>query len=109
MNIEPHNDPRLQPPITRLGKNLRKARIDAGLTQTTLAELIQRTSRYISQVELGAAQPSLATIARIADITGSELSALLEGVTPIEVLANQAVRAPDPRRKRRGRARRGRA
>ncbi len=49
-----------------VGKEIKKARIDAGLTQKDLADQISLSSNYISQIEKDKKLPSLKTLFKIA-------------------------------------------
>lgn len=58
------------------GAILRKARIDAGLSQQDLAEDSKLNRTFISMLELGKRQPTITTliqIARVLDIKPSEM------------------------------------
>ena len=49
------------------------ARIEAGLTQQELAERIGKSQPYVSKLESGEANPTLATIGRILACLGKQL------------------------------------
>ncbi len=49
-----------------VGKNIKKARIDAELTQKDLANQVSLSSNYISQIEKDKKVPSLKTLSKIA-------------------------------------------
>ncbi len=49
-----------------VGKEIKKARIDADLTQKDLAEQVELSSNYISQIEKDKKLPSLKTLFKIA-------------------------------------------
>lgn len=53
-----------------MGVVLRKARIDAGLSQDALARRIGMTASQISQIELKSSNPGFTTVARIAAVLG---------------------------------------
>ena len=61
----------------RFGRNLRAARIRAGLSQKAVAELAGTTQSYLSQVELGQANLSLQFMAHLADGVGVSVETLL--------------------------------
>jgi len=54
-------------------ESLVKARMDAGLTQTELAHRIGTTQSAIARLEGGGVSPSLATLRRYAEATGTKL------------------------------------
>ena len=59
--------------------NVRRARIESGMTQEQLAEKSGFTQQYLSDLERGARNPTVVTLYEIA-------SAL--GVTPIDLLSS---------------------
>jgi transcriptional regulator with XRE-family HTH domain len=59
---------------TYLGREIRIARVSAGLTQDELARRAGLTQEYVSAVERGVAAPSLDAACRLAAAAGSELS-----------------------------------
>lgn len=68
-------------PAAAFGKVLRQLRQQAGLTQEALAFEADLRRTYVSILELGQQQPSLATILKLAkalDTTGSVLIGLVE-------------------------------
>jgi predicted transcriptional regulator len=54
-----------------------KARMEAGLTQTEVAERIGTTQSAIARLEGGGVSPSLATLRRYAEATGTRLQVSL--------------------------------
>jgi len=54
-----------------------RARMEAGLTQTELAERIGTTQSAIARLEGGGVSPSLATLRRYAEATGTRLQVSL--------------------------------
>ncbi|MGN6488134.1 MAG: helix-turn-helix domain-containing protein [Devosia sp.] len=54
-----------------------KARMEAGLTQTEVAERIGTTQSAIARLEGGGISPSLATLRRYAEATGTRLQVSL--------------------------------
>jgi len=54
-----------------------KARMNAGLTQTELARRIGTTQSAIARLEGGGTSPSLATLRRYAEATGTKLQVSL--------------------------------
>ena len=51
----------------RLGQEVRRARIDSGLTQAQLYEMTGISQTLIGRIESGKANPRLETLERIAD------------------------------------------
>jgi transcriptional regulator with XRE-family HTH domain len=54
--------------VSRLGKNVRQWPIAAGLTQTAVAKRSGMNSSYLSHLESGRRNPTLATLERLAKI-----------------------------------------
>jgi DNA-binding XRE family transcriptional regulator len=54
-----------------------KARMEAGLTQTELAERIGTTQSAVARLEGGGVSPSLSTLRRYAEATGARLQVSL--------------------------------
>jgi len=54
--------------VSRLGKNVRHWRIAAGLTQTAVAKRSGVNPSYLSHLESGRRNPTLATLERLAKI-----------------------------------------
>jgi DNA-binding XRE family transcriptional regulator len=61
--------------IAAIGASIRRARKEAGITQTTLADLIGTSSRTIHAIETGRGNPSLVTVAAAANAVGLHLKA----------------------------------
>ena len=59
------------------GANLRTARIKVGLTQAQLAERTGLTQQYVSWVEAGRANITLATMTSLARVVREDVSELL--------------------------------
>jgi len=66
--------------LTDFGTALRRARVDAGLSQEALAEISGLDRTYVSGAERGTRNPSLATLVRLCDGLGISLSSLLAGI-----------------------------
>ena len=62
-----------------LGKNIRKLRTSADMTQRQLAELVGVTDRHIGQVEAGKNVPSLSVTVAIANALNVGVDQLLYG------------------------------
>ena len=54
--------------MSRLGKSVRQWQIAAGLTQTAVAKLSGMNRSYLSHLESGRRNPTLATLERLAKI-----------------------------------------
>ena len=77
-------------PSATLGAEIRRRRLDAGLTLVRLAEMAQLSQPFLSQVENGRAQPSIESLGRIAQALGttpqSLFSAPAERGVPLAVV-----------------------
>ena len=62
-----------------LGANIKKYRIQKGLTQDTAAEMCNLSSNYFRQIELGNKVPKLETFLRIAEVLEVSTELLLAG------------------------------
>lgn len=60
-----------------VGKQIRTARLGAGLTQDQLALCVRVTKHYLSHIENGRADPSLSLLRLIAKFTRANLKILL--------------------------------
>lgn len=75
----------------RIGQRIRRARIDASVTQQRLGEILGRSSQQIHKYEQGTNRVSAGTLYTIAETLGysldwfflSEDEALLDGETPL--------------------------
>lgn len=74
-----------------VGSNIRKLRLQMGLTQKQLAQACGLTNGMISKVENNVAVPALGTLMRIADVLQVQVSTLLEAGE-----ADQAVMTINP-------------
>ena len=79
---------------TELGSSIRKRRIGRGLTLVGLARQVNLSQPFLSQIENGRAQPSLASLLRIAAALSTTPQALIGGthdgdVGPVVVRANE--------------------
>ena len=64
----------------QIGQRIQKARTDLGLTQDTLAEMIQVSTNYLSKIETGREKPNLEMLGKISVAADVSLSALLTGI-----------------------------
>ena len=62
-----------------LARAIIKARAHAGLSQEELAHKMDTTQSVIARLESGRHLPSMATLKKVADATGTRLSIQLEG------------------------------
>jgi transcriptional regulator with XRE-family HTH domain len=62
--------------MVELGQQLRALRKGRGLTLQQLADLTDLSRTYISQIETGTANPSVATLKKVADVLGVPMGAL---------------------------------
>lgn len=74
------NEP-MSPAARRIGERLRRARVDLGLSQESVAELAQMHVTNYGKIERGLANPSLVTILRIACVVGQDIAELTAGLT----------------------------
>lgn len=64
----------------RFGRNLRKARLNAGLSQMQVAKSIHADKSYISNLEQGKKNPTLFTLSKLAKSIGISISKLLRDI-----------------------------
>jgi len=62
-----------------IGQRLRKIRKSKGVTMQQVAEKSDLSKSFISQIEAGTANPSVASLKKIANVLGTPLAALFEG------------------------------
>ncbi|MCM1266001.1 MAG: helix-turn-helix domain-containing protein [Candidatus Gastranaerophilales bacterium] len=60
-----------------LGERIKNIRKNKGITQSELAELVNRSKNHISKIETGSANPPLSLLIEIADALEIELASLL--------------------------------
>lgn len=63
-----------------VGLRVKRAREASGLTQSQLAERIDRTKECVSNLERGVSLPALDTLQAICDVTGIPLTVVVEAV-----------------------------
>lgn len=72
------NSDQPQPDILRdFGRKIRAARKNAGLTQTEVANRLGISQHYLSRIELGRGNPTLAQASRFAEAVDCSLSLVL--------------------------------
>lgn len=69
-----------------LGRNVRKRRIEAGLTQEQLSELSGFSQQYISDMERGLRNPTIVSLYELAQAIGTTPVVL---ITPDEEAGNE--------------------
>lgn len=62
-----------------IGRSLREARVSQGLSLRDLAAKVDVSASFVSQVENGKAQPSVATLYQLANTLGLSLDAIVDG------------------------------
>ena len=66
-------------PAVNLGSRLRQARLDADMTLRELARTLGVSPSFVSQLENGKSQPSVATLYSLAQLLGVSIDRLFEG------------------------------
>lgn len=74
------HSPREREVMEKLGLRVRELRENAGMSQERLAELAEVHRTYISTIERGKQNISLAVIIRLADVLGIDLETLFTGI-----------------------------
>lgn len=64
--------------VQKFGRRVRACRIAAGLSQPELGRLARVTPKFIGEIERGSSNPSLVTMALVADALGCGLADLLQ-------------------------------
>ena len=62
----------------RLGSNIRRLRIERGLSQEAFADLANIHRTYVSDIERGARNPTITIVQRLGDALGVEAGDLLK-------------------------------
>ncbi len=63
---------------TEIGRNIRRYRLERGLKQKTLAEMVNLTDQHISHIENATTQLSLPSLVAIANALGVDCNSLLD-------------------------------
>lgn len=63
-----------------IGKRIKKARMNLGLTQEALSDKLSVSTNYLSKIEGGHEKPNLEMLAKISIATNVSLAELLTGV-----------------------------
>jgi transcriptional regulator with XRE-family HTH domain len=93
MNSQPPREKRTAR-NANLGARLREVRRQRGITLKQVAEAVGVTESFVSQVERGTANPSVATLRRMAETLGETVASLFVGAEP----TGMVVRAGERRR-----------
>jgi transcriptional regulator with XRE-family HTH domain len=72
-----------------VGREIGRARKDAGLTQAALASRLGTTQSAVARLESGRAAPSLQMLERIARATGRSITVVIEPETRLPTLAER--------------------
>ena len=72
-----------------VGLRVKRAREASGLTQSQLAQRIDRTKEAVSNIERGVNLPSLDTLQAICDVTGIPLAAVVVAIRDDEATQDQ--------------------
>lgn len=72
------------PTAALVGDEIRRARVEARLTQADVADRLDLNASYVSNVEAGRVNLTLGQLTRIADAIGCDLTV---GLAPIEISA----------------------
>ncbi len=64
--------------LKRLGKNIKRYRLMAGITQEQLAELINVHQTFIAKIEIGQSSPSIKTLYAITRKLNIKLSKIFD-------------------------------
>ena len=62
----------------RLGENLKRIRTEKGITQGDIARALEMDKSFVSNIENGKTNPTLATIAKLAKAIGVSVGELME-------------------------------
>ncbi len=91
-------------PVVNLGSRLKAARMTSGMSLREVARQLGVSPSFISQMENGKSQPSVATLYSIAQLLGVSVDALFapertDPPTPVPVLAVDPVHGRDQQRR----------
>jgi transcriptional regulator with XRE-family HTH domain len=62
----------------KLGQNLKRIRLDKGITQTSIAKALGADRSFVSNIENGKTNPTLSTISSLAKALGVSTNELLK-------------------------------
>lgn len=62
----------------KLGQNLKRIRLDKGITQTSIANALGADRSFVSNIENGKTNPTLSTISSLAKALGVSTNELLK-------------------------------
>ena len=83
-----------------IGRNIQRARLDAGLTQECLAELIGVHWKTLSGIERGLSPFAVTSFVRIAQHLGASADHLAAGVEPPDAKRTRAIQKAMARKRR---------
>lgn len=66
--------------LTIIGQNIKRARLLRGLTQEVLSEKVNKSTNFISLVELGKSGLSLSSLVDICNVLGVDVSFIFNGL-----------------------------
>ena len=66
--------------VKKIGGRIKEARLRAGLTQAQLAETVNLSIKYVSNLECGAKAPKLDTLVKLANALHTDANSLLADV-----------------------------
>lgn len=69
----------MQKESAKLGKNLRRIRTEKGITQGDIVRKLGVSRSFVSNIENGKTNPTLATIAKLAKALGVNIEELMRG------------------------------
>ncbi|MFI4977995.1 MAG: helix-turn-helix domain-containing protein [Solirubrobacterales bacterium] len=84
---------RSDPTAKQVGQAIRQARHDASLTQAQLAQRLETTTPYVTNVEAGRANLTVGQLASIADALNAVLDINLRVVSEDRIVIQRAGRA----------------
>lgn len=77
-----------------IGREIRRARVEAGLTQAVVAERLGTSAPYVANLEAGRLNLTLGQLARVAEALGADLEIALPRLTLERVVLEE----PEPPR-----------
>ena len=86
--------------LRRIGNNVKKARLQAGLTQECLAEVVEIHWKTLSNIERGLFPVAVTSFTRISQHLGVTADSLLEGVEMPDQKRAKTIRNAMARRRR---------
>jgi transcriptional regulator with XRE-family HTH domain len=81
------NNLRARATMINIGRRVRAFRVSAGLSQRELARRARMTGKFVGQIERGASNPSVASLALVADALGCEVADLIQDQKSVPAVA----------------------